>query len=332
MATQLYQKLIKPLNVGKLTVEEAKDGQVPFTEAPGIAAKTFWLDGKKHLEGLKLSFTWGVHNGLSTWQTSRGLHTHPYPEIHMYVGLDTASIRYLGAELECCLGEEMETYTFSEPTVVVIPAGLPHGPTITRRMFSTRGFGFYLAALSPTFQVRWLNQSKKSNSQGKYSHLVKPLKMGIITERRKFNTARFTAEELTRREQKAKNNGMQPGPGNADHLTWMYGKDLEGLDVNLDWGFFSHPGLWHRGVGAHVHTADEVLAFVGTDLADMNSLGAEIEIDMGKEHERHLINESSVVVCPAGMAHAPIVTRWVDRPFAFFSINLSGQPDMKFID
>ena len=125
---------------------------------------------------------------------------------------------------------------------------------------------------------------------------------------------------------------MTLGPGIADHLTWLYGKDLEGLSVNLDWGFFSKPGLWHRGVGAHVHSHDEVLVYVGTDPNDIDSLGAEIEIDMGHEHESHIIDKPSVVICPAVFLHAPIVTRWADRPYAFFSINLSGEPEMKFID
>ncbi|MCJ7605331.1 MAG: hypothetical protein MUO19_04760 [Dehalococcoidales bacterium] len=332
MAKKLHDHLIKPLNVGKITRETAKHGQVAFTRVPGVGAQTVWLNGRDHLEGMNLSFTWGIHNGLGDWHTGRGLHVHPYPEVHFFVGLDTANINYLGAEIECCLGEEMELYTFSEPTVVVIPAGLPHGQTVTRRIFSTRGFGFYLAALSPTFRTSWLDKPTESGSTGKYAHLVKPLKSGIVTERGKFNSSRFTPEEQARREQRGKSNEMILGPGNADHLAWMYGKDLEGLDVNMDWGFFSKPGLWHRGVGAHVHAVDEVLVFVGTDPANMNSLGAEIEIDMGKEHERHLVNKPSVIICPAGIAHAPIVTRWVDRPFAFFSINLAGQSEMKFID
>jgi hypothetical protein len=332
LTKKLYDNLIKPLNIGKRTKKKAEHGQVAFTGVPGVASETLSLNGRDNLEGLNLSFIWGIHNGLGDWHADPQPHVHPYPEVHFFVGLDTANIGYLGAEIECCLGEEMEKYSFNEPTVVVIPAGLPHGPTVTKRIYSTRGFGFYLAALNATFEASRLDKPAKSGSNGKYAHLVKPLKSYIITERRKFRPSRFTQEELDRREETAKNSGMKLGPGNADHLAWMYGKDLEGLDVNLDWGFFSKPGLWHRGVGAHVHSADEVLVFAGSDPVNMNSLGAEIEIDMGKEHERHIIDRPSVVICPAGVAHAPIVTRWVDKPFAFFSINLSGEPEMKFID
>jgi hypothetical protein len=102
--------------------------------------------------------------------------------------------------------------------------------------------------------------------------------------------------------------------------------------MNMDWGFFSHTGIWSRGAGAQTHSADEVLVYVGTDPTNIDSLGAEIEIDLGKEHERYLINKPAVVICPAGTPHTPIVTRWVDRPFAFFSINLAAEPEISFID
>ena len=322
MAKKTCGSFIKPLSAGTTFRGKAEHGQVPFTTVPGIGEQRVSLTGRDHLEGLGLSFIWATHNGLGPWQGSRGLHVHPYPEVHFYVGLDTANIDYLGAEVECRLGEEMEPYTFRDPTVVVIPAGLPHGPTVTKRIFSPRGFGFYLAALSPDFRTGWPDQPARPGDGGTYAHLVKPLKSAIAIERRKPTSSRLM-------------NGpgdLKPGPGNADHLARMYGKDLEGLNANMDWGFFSSPGIWHRGAGAHVHSSDEVLVFVGTDPARMNYLGAEIEIDLGKEHERHLIDRPSVVVCPAGTAHAPLITRWVDRPFAFFSINLSAAPEMKYID
>jgi hypothetical protein len=110
----------------------------------------------------------------------------------------------------------------------------------------------------------------------------------------------------------------------------MYGTDLEGLNVNIAWGFCSQPGVWQRGVGSHVHPTDEVLFFLGIDPDNADSLGAEIEIDLGKEQERYLFNRSSAVLCPAGLPHAPIVTRWVDKPFAFLLINLAGDLTTSF--
>jgi hypothetical protein len=222
MATRKYEHLVKPLSTGRL------ERNAPDANGPGNATQKVWLNGRDHLEGLNLNFTWGLHNSTGDWHDSREPHVHPYPECHMYVGLDTANVNYLGAEIECCLGEEQETYTFNEPAVVVVPAGLPHGPMVTKRVYSPKGFGFYLAALSSTTETNWLERgSKPAKSTGKYAHLVKSLRSGLLTERKKLNVSRFTPEQLAEREERLKKSGQKMGPGNADHLTWMYGRDLE---------------------------------------------------------------------------------------------------------
>ena len=133
----------------------------------------------------------------------------------------------------------------------------------------------------------------------------------------------------------AKGDVMRPGPGNTGKLIWMKGSDLEGIELNYTWGFYKKPGIWHRGPGksdgAHVHPSDEVLVFVGTDPSDINYLGAEISIDMGEERERYVFDKPTAVVCPKGVAHAPIITRYVDRPFAFFMMNLASEYKITYV-
>jgi hypothetical protein len=332
LVKKLYDHLIKPLGIKKQrTATDARK----YTEASSGPATSqgVWINGRDGLEGMNLSFAWEYHNGLGNWYNENDSHVHPYPEVHFFVGLDTANVNYLGADIECCLGEEVKPYYFSEPTVVVVPAGVPHGPVTTRRMYSPKGFGHYIAALTPSHQKNPLKENETAAGRGSnYSRLVKPLRENIIVERKKLKQSRVETERQAAPDNTGNMGGMTLGPGNADHLAWMYGKDLEGIDVNMDWGFFSSPGLWHRGVGAHTHPVDEVLVFIGTDPSRGDRLGAEIEIDLGREHERHLITEPCVVVCPSGLTHGPFVTRWVDRAFAFFTINLSGQSEMVWVD
>jgi uncharacterized RmlC-like cupin family protein len=60
-------------------------------------------------------------------------HTHPQPEILFFLGMDTNDLSQLGGEVEVSLGDEMEKHLVTQPTAVVIPAGLPHNPlTITK--------------------------------------------------------------------------------------------------------------------------------------------------------------------------------------------------------
>jgi hypothetical protein len=157
----------------------------------------------------------------------------------------------------------------------------------------------------------------------KHAHLIKTMKpMSILSE------------NMTARE-KAKGDVMRPGPGNTDRLIWMKGEDLEGIELNYTWGFYKKPGIWHRGPGksdgAHFHNSDEVLVFAGTDPGDINYLGAEISIDMGEERERYVFDKPTAVVCPKGTVHAPIITRYVDRPFAFFMMNLAAEYEITYV-
>jgi hypothetical protein len=174
-------------------------------------------------------------------------------------------------------------------------------------------------------------RNKPAEPTGKYAHLVKPLKSFVLVERKKVNPDRLAQIQAGSREDKNRA-GEKPGPGSPDHLAWMCGSDLDGMDANILWGFCSRPGIARRGAGAHVHRTDEVLVYLGMDPENPDNLGAEIEVDMGKEHERHLIDRSSAIVCPAGTPHTPLVTRWVDKPFAFFAVTLSGEHEAEVID
>jgi hypothetical protein len=367
MAKRKYENLVKPLSVGGMDMGAMKDLKVPrgaFANGPGNADSIVWLNGRDHLEGLNLNFTWGFYSGIGDWHTGQDPHTHPYPECLIFVGLDSANLNYLGAEIEICLGKEQEAYTFDEPTIVIVPAGMPHCPLTTKRVWSPKGFGFYLASLGSIPTTTWMGEGvsketmramqeavarsgrkiamtsfasekrlKKNPTKptGKYAHLIKPLKTGMIIQWGKPALDKMTTEQRARFDERAKS-GQKSGPGNADHLAWFYGKDLEGLELNLIWGFYSQPGIWHRGVGAHAHPVDEVLVFAGLDPTDINYLGAKIEIDLGQEHERYIFDKPTVVICPKGLPHNPVVVRWVDRPYAFYSIGLGGDYKTTIID
>jgi hypothetical protein len=76
----------------------------------------------------------------------------------------------------------------------------------------------------------------------------------------------------------------------------------------------------------HVHPRPEILFFMGNDLNDLSRLGAEAEICLGKEMERHLINVPTAVVIPGGLAHNPLVITRIDRPMILIDIRPFGSP------
>lgn len=114
------------------------------------------------------------------------------------------------------------------------------------------------------------------------------------------------------------------GPGSADYFVRMNGKDLEGRDTNFSFAYCSKEGAWESGNGGRVSPFDECLVFAGLDPKKPDYLGAEIEVSLGKDFEKHVIDAPSIVCVPKNLPRGPIVTKKVEKTFAHYSIGLSG--------
>ena len=71
----------------------------------------------------------------------------------------------------------------------------------------------------------------------------------------------------------------------------------------------------------HIHKSAELLIHVGTNPDDPMDLGAEIEMYMGPELERHVFNRTTVIWIPPNFIHSPWKPLRIDRPFIFMEIN-----------
>lgn len=66
--------------------------------------------------------------------------------------------------------------------------------------------------------------------------------------------------------------------------------------------------------GPHIHKDPELLAIIGTNPDDPYDLGgAEIDIYMGPEMEKHTVRESTLIFIPADFLHCPIYYRNVEK-------------------
>ena len=57
---------------------------------------------------------------------------------------------------------------------------------------------------------------------------------------------------------------------------------------------------------SHIHPYDEVMVFFSLDQTDINLLGAELAIEIGKEHESHTFKQPTAITLPSGISHFPI--------------------------
>jgi hypothetical protein len=77
----------------------------------------------------------------------------------------------------------------------------------------------------------------------------------------------------------------------------------------------------------HAHPKPEILFFMSTDTSDLSNLGGEAELCLGKEMERHIINEPCAVVLPKGFLHLPLTITKIDRPFILTDVRPFGSGD-----
>lgn len=309
MITKEYAHLIKPM-----LVRDPPKGL--------YAEKRIWMEARD-MEGFEAQFSFGFIKKPSVFHPLEGQVVHPYDECLVFEGTDLTNILHLGAEISVEIGEEREEHVFTEPTVVLIPKGTPHGPVNVRKL--DRTIVHYTIGLAADYAAEVVTPKASSPSRGtKYGRLIKKMITTMLPE------AGPPAAEGRMPSVIGKDGIMRPadagvGPGNGDQIVWLYGSDLEGFDVNFTWGFYSRCGKWHRGGEAHYHPEAEILCFLGLDEDNLEYLGAELELGMGKDYERHIFNTPTVGICPAGFPHLPLITRWVDKPYAFIVVCLSGE-------
>lgn len=315
MVKKEYTHLIKPLPVRK--------------PPEGLYAEPrIWMEGRD-LEGFNANFSFGFYKKPCTFHPLDGSVVHPYDECLVFAGTDNSDILSLGAEISIELGEEREQHVFSEPSVVIVPKGTVHGPVTIKKI--DRPIVHYNIGLGAEYKAESIPKAPKmAKSTGtKHRHLIKKL-MTYIDEKIKGSQTDYSKVTDERGVMHPAEVGV--GPGNGDQIVWLFGKDLEGMNINFTWGFYSRCGKWHRGGEAHKHPEEEILVFVGLDTDNLEYLGAELELGMGKDYERHIFNTPTVAICPKGFPHLPLITRWVDKPYGFFVICLDGNHDSPWVE
>jgi hypothetical protein len=73
-------------------------------------------------------------------------------------------------------------------------------------------------------------------------------------------------------------------------------------------------------IDSQTHEYGSLFIFHGTDLKDCTDLGAEIEMFIGPEMEKHTLNKSGLVYVPADTVHGPFKVTKASRPFNFLEI------------
>jgi hypothetical protein len=78
-------------------------------------------------------------------------------------------------------------------------------------------------------------------------------------------------------------------------------------------------------IGTQTHEYETFFCFYGMDEKDQTDLGADVELYMGPEKEKHTINKSALVYMPANTEHGPFIVKNAKKPFLF--VECVGGPE-----
>jgi len=321
-----WAHLVKPL--------EIKDGPPGLYPRPRL-----WAEGGDY-DGFEGNFSYGFFTGPTVCHPVEGAVVHPYDEILLFAGTDLTDLLGFDAEMSIELGEEREEHVFDIATVVCIPKGLPHGAVRVRKI-GPKAIAHYHFGLAAEYQAETIPEASLpvKTSGTKYAHLLHPMRTYRSAEDMAATHAndpglleRAKAKADPQRARDEERGVLHPrdteGPGSADSMVCMFGREMNDMLFNFTWGFYSGVGDWgvegddnDRG---HAHPEPEAIIWLGMNPDDLGYLGAEIELAMGPEHEWHVIDRPTFVVAPGGFLHTPLFTRRVDDPHIFM-IGMLGE-------
>ena len=234
-------------------------------------------------------------------------HVHDFDQVLLFAGSDMKDIGELGAEVSICLGEEMETHIITTTTTVAIPKGIPHFPATVN--FLNRRFFYYEISITPQYDEKPYEtdnvRSPPAGWRSKYRKYIMPLSF-------------------------IRKGAWHYGPANRDdgggHMAIVSTKDIAGFDFVL---LYESMARAPYRVGPdpdnpHTHPTTQIMCFLGTDPDEPEDLGAEFEICLGEEEERHVFTKSTAVVTPPFLPHWPGGLLKADRPIIMADIHPFG--------
>jgi hypothetical protein len=118
---------------------------------------------------------------------------------------------------------------------------------------------------------------------------------------------------------------FKDGPGLYRQMTEVSGGPFD-LDFHVRYGTYLAAGpMGMESYGQHKHDFNQVNFWLGTDTDIIGELGAEVELCLGEEYEKHMITTSMAVSIPKGLVHYPAMINRIDRRFIYVEVSCARE-------
>ena len=98
---------------------------------------------------------------------------------------------------------------------------------------------------------------------------------------------------------------------------------VAGRHITIDTVFITKPQQMISQ--PHKHDFPQYLHFFSANSHDASVFDAEIEVCLGEEQEKHIVNSPTAIYIPAGLYHGPINLTKVNKPVLFVDIAVTGE-------
>jgi hypothetical protein len=246
------------------------------------------------------------------WNTGRldqGLyqpHVHDYNSVMLFLGTDMNNLGDLCGEVQLCMGEEQETHITTSSCAVYIPKGFPHYHGTINSM--NKRILFMEISQSAEYKETPVTTDRKPSEplgwKSKYEDNIQSLSF-------------------------AHKGAWYYGPENRDDgggdIAFIDGKDF-GIDLVMLYESQKKAPyrLCPEPDQPHAHPTTQCMFLMGADTDDLNYFGADFEICLGKEQERHVFNQPSVILVPPFLPHWPGGLLKVNKPILMCDVHPFG--------
>ena len=100
-------------------------------------------------------------------------------------------------------------------------------------------------------------------------------------------------------------------------------KDFGGAEFSLRIHYIAETGILVKE--PHSHDFEQFFFFCNADFANYKEFDAEVELSLGEEGEKHIIDCPTAVHVPIAMIHGPLNFPRVDKPIIFIDTLISAQ-------
>ncbi len=244
----------------------------------------------------------------SAEDTAEEPHAHDFDEVIGFVGSNQEDPHDLGGKITIWLDDKEEVLTKS--CLIFVPAGTRHCPILFNRIDRP----VFFVTISPV--KRYTRKAEDSQPAAGTARDPSAPKYTIITETREM----FTVA--------ASEDGAPPPPPPPPPNPSLRSARVLHLEDDMAKGSFYVDFVWiYEGSGAapapeHTHDWPELIAMAGCDPEHPRDLGGKMSIVLGDEN--HIIEKSSLVCIPKGLAHCPWKFMDIKKPTLVFTAGPSA--------